>query len=824
MNPNFIAYLISLGASITWDILKKILSTKDADDSNRKMMMAVASTMREFYIQMDFEYDEFIVMNSFLSAIHDYKDLKWHLRDVIECTVGQGLEDDQFQLWVDIYSRYVPWTDKPFVVRNQTLTRIKNTLCVEDECSYGNFIPIIKSVCCAFNTSWKQEIIDILPHSDIDFSFVQGPEKYDVLLSYFRSIDIEYDQLENVRTLQDLLEHPHFNKVLLVCGTSGAGKTHFINEYIRVACDRLDSIPVPCHVHLNSVKNISSDILDSLRSFLGVECASLKEYSYLLDALSINICFVIEDIEAFLNDNWDDVVFTIEDTVRFDTYTFIISINEYEYYQLENDQEFLERYCIKVLDQSFFGNCFSVNEFNASQNVIGQLLEKEYDVISEFENELSTPQEAIYYGECVRDENEISPPSSYYEYIEKITQWKEKLVDFNQLKPILNAIVDQKSNIIQTNCDVSSFRKAQLLTKENMQSIFSFMQAYHLRIYPYWATKIIGMDPEGILSYSKDLREWLVSCYIFYRYQEIGVEIDDLDYFFKDLHRKNILEYAAFCAYRADVRFKRELCNYLLSIEIDTPRLCYAVLRFVDQCSIAFSDKLALCTHMAEKINDYELLEMYSRALDRILSLSKSIKSLKKNMLSLVNCSVQNFNHVNGYRFGNRYMILSRIKNVHDLVWNIVLYIEQHQLEDAIDHGNNHNFLDYFLRKCLEYYISYRHEELLDIYTELEPIFIIDSVVGPYAKRNLTCAAGNIFASGYDRSYRNEYIKVAEEYKESFDLYNRLTAWFLVCNSVSEQDDILDEQLQEVLDELMDDAEVVEKVGNEMYRFMSEHL
>ncbi len=824
MDPNFLAFLISLGAGATWDGLKKLLSKKNFDDQKRQLMMAIVSTMRDFYLQMNFEYEERIVMDCFLSAIHEYKDLKWHFRDVIEYIIGYGIDDEQFQIWVDIYAQYAPWEEKPFVRRNDTLTRIKNKLCIKDEHSYGDYFTIINNVCGAFNYSWKQEVIEKLSPLDIDLSIFNRPERYDVLLSYCNNLDIEDDQLENVKSIQDLLEHPHFNKVLLVCGKSGSGKSHFIKTYTREAHEGFGHIPVPCYVHLKSVETIFSDIIESLHSFLQIKCASLEEYSYLLDALSIRICFVIEDIDIFLNDNWDDVVFAIVDSVRFDSYTFIISINEYEYYQLEKDQSFLEKYCVKIFEQSFFGNCFSIDEFNNSQNVIRKILVEEYGVSYEFGNELSTPQEAIYYGMCAREEREVAPPSSYYDFIERITRWKEKQVASAQLMPILNAIIKQKSSVIQIDSDVLPFRKAQLLTQETQQSVYSIMPAYHLRIYPYWATKIIVIDSEGILSYSEDLREWLVSSFIFYRYQEEKDKKIDLGHFFKELQERGILEYAVFCAYKADVHYKRALCRFLLNIEIDKPRLCYAILRFVDQCAIVFSDKLSLCSHIAKLIDDYGLLELYSRTLDRILEQSKNIESLRRNMLSLVGCSVQNFNHVNGYRFGNRYMILSQHKKVYDLVWVIVQYIRNNQLEEIIAQGNNISFLDYFLRKCFEYYIMNRHEELIDIYIQLNSIFLLPSGVGGYIKRNLTCAAGNVFAGWNDPHYRSEYIRTTQHFMYSSELFDRLTAWFLVSNSISEQKKIIDEKLLDVLDVLMADSEVVEKVGNEMDRFLKDNM
>ena len=578
MMDNLIAYIISIAASMTWDGFKNAFFKKTDCNPERQLMLALANTMKEFYCYMDFEYDEDIVMENFISAVRKYKDLKWHFRNIIEYTIGQSITDEQFECWVELYAHKASWSERPFIGRDQTLDRIKLKLPINDFCSYGNLDPIINRMIDAFNVSWKQKVINLLSSLGLDLSFAQKPEKCDVILSYFKHLKFDISQFNDVKTFYEYLYHPHFNKVQLVSGTSGAGKTHFVKAYIKKAIRQFPDIPIPCFVNISSLQSLQTDILESLHQFIEIDCKTLEEYYCLLDALSIKITFVIENINVLLNDDWVKVVDAIKEFTRYDSFNFIITINEYEYYEVEKDPVFLERYCIETLEMSFFKYCLSIDEFNVRQNVIGKILRTEFEIKSDFKFRLTTPQEAIYYGECIRGEREVSPPSSYYEYIVKIVQWKEKQVDLVLLNRILKDIIEQKSSVVKTERNVTTLRHAQLLTPEK-HSLFASIPVYHLRIYPYWAAKIVGYDTDGLLNYSDDLKEWLVSCYIFYKYHEDESGIDNLDLFFENLTEKGFLDYAVFCAPKADIRYMKELYRFLVSTDISNPRLCYAVLR-----------------------------------------------------------------------------------------------------------------------------------------------------------------------------------------------------------------------------------------------------
>lgn len=824
----FISLLMGMGPNVTWDALKYLLSNRDENSLERQFVQAIKSTMKEFYEIKRFEYDENIVMEQFLESFYEHRyNLKYELRNVVEYVVDQSLKDDDFVKWVDIYKRKFPIAEYVFTDREQLLTRMDLKVDTKVQKNYGEWDKIIDRIITLFDSSWKENVLSILRKFHFDLSYAEKDENNDLLIKYFNKLNIEWERLDEreKKNLHEYLEHPHFNRVQIVSGISGSGKTHFVERYISRTMEKGGGIP--CYVCMRNADQLYTDIMKTLSRFMEVEYDSLNEYALLLNALNVKIVFIIENINVALDNDWSVVVDQIKEITRFENFKFLITINEYEYYQIEKEVEFLYRYCIETEGQSCFSNCLSIDAENIKQNVVGDILKNEYgtDVVPV----LATPQEAIYYGECVQDEVNPAPPSSYYEYIKKITLWKESQVGKFCISGLLDEIVYQKNSVVKTELDVEPLRHAQLLTYEGESySIFNTMPSYHLRIFPYWAAKIVSHNSDNLFDYTEELREWLISCYIFYRYEN-EVEQDNLNEFFINIKNKGLLDNAVFCAYRSDLNFIRGIKNFLLRIDIDQPRLCYAVLRFITQCNLKVVEKFKLCVVISEKIVEYGLIDFYGRVVDNILATTQNVSKLRKNMLQFVQCDVDDINHVTGYKIGNRYMELIKYNNIKDLIWVIVQYIEQNELENRISSGNNKSFLDHFLRKCFEYYIvdnvDNKKFSLRKMYDELEGLFNYNPPIGPYLKRNLTCAAGNVFENRTDVKYHDEYIELVHCYISEDEFRKRLTAWFLIKNSVGAFRRGLDEELIDDLKEIMLDKTIMDgRIGEEIKEFVNMQL
>ena len=75
-------------------------------------------------------------------------------------------------------------------------------------------------------------------------------------------------------------------------------------------------------------------------------------------------------------------------------------------------------------------------------------------------------------------------------------------------------------------------------------------------------------------------------------------------------------------------------------------------------------------------------------------------------------------------------------------------------------------------------------------------------------KRNLTFAAGNLFSNMHNQNYNELYISLTQELAGSEIRMNRLTAFFLIENSIDAESIELHPKLKEILLELRLDKDL----------------
>ena len=140
------------------------------------------------------------------------------------------------------------------------------------------------------------------------------------------------------------------------------------------------------------------------------------------------------------------------------------------------------------------------------------------------------------------------------------------------------------------------------------------------------------------------------------------------------------------------------------------------------------------------------------------------------------------------------------------IIWDLIDYIKAHQLISQINvkSGNNESFLDFFVRRCFEKYLFINVNAIRTVYHRYEKFFKLEKPFGHFIKRNLTCAAGNIFSNMHNQIYNKLYISLTKEMAENKERTNRLTAFFLIENSINAENTELHPELKEILFYLTD--------------------
>lgn len=231
---------------------------------------------------------------------------------------------------------------------------------------------------------------------------------------------------------------------------------------------------------------------EKFSDFIGVELNSLENTNQVIKEMGATICFVFDGVSNHFSsqEEWIKLIQGIKTCSKYDQLKWILTIDEYDYYYLENDRAFLDKYCLtwmgithrEMKKGSLFRNAFSIDQYNEENGIVGLILQDKYGIDENALQNLSltgisTPKEAIIFGEIAPKGDMIGFPSTYFEYLQNITLWKNNelvatcgsSVD-QVLSPIIKFVADNHTDELDDEkCDESSvisLRKVQLVRPE----------------------------------------------------------------------------------------------------------------------------------------------------------------------------------------------------------------------------------------------------------------------------------------------------------------------------------------------------------------------
>ena len=912
--------LINLLSSWMYDRRTMITPKTEIDEQlAQELEDVLRNTFYRFYIYKGFpEYDGDIVLNTFCKEYSELNNTaqKGNVRRAIELTIDLSISDDDFARWAEYFRTY--YVEKQWLYRwiSSKIGANPSTMYDDDDMVFcrieaqlfahgrsSELLPqhsmqidsIFEKINERYSVSWKNDILAYYAKLTPNPAF---SEKIQEIISYIRSdedCDLVLAQLDNLLSLYDMnksnreayqrirdcLRYPQYDMLQIISGTSGSGKSSWIEQYFRFSLEKnrvgaLSVIPVmiSCHAGINA-DQLRQVIHSKICFMLGRYYTSPQDINKRLQMLGngVKICFVIEDIHIALNHGlkWNEVVSIIKEYSCFDSFRWMITINEYESFLLETNQEFLKHYCITLSEHggvpirtdSFSQYALSLDVQNQDWKVVREILYEKLGIDTtnygiDFEKSISTPMEARVFCECLEKEDMsmISLPSTYFGFFKTIAEQKNKQMQ-NFGVSGLPATIDHVANTVLSSrkCAVgpkefipehlAAIRSTQLLIREAVtnndffsSNYMSQTECYRLSIMAYWARIIAGklpIDEESdisiVHSFPMTLSEWLIPCYIF-RYVD-NKEI--LSKLLPTLRKNNLLDYALFLARRTtEWCFSKELLEYILQDPscIKNARNCYAVLYFINYSNeyLSISQKFRLLMAVSKAVEKNGMLDIYERVFHTVVTTSGTCKKLKKNMLLLSAEKLPDINYINGYITADVFMRLwkNECSDYDELFREYVIYLFDHsELIECINSEiKNKSFMDYFIRKCMEDYIYRTSHELLDVYsmlaTQIKSVYEVYSrkkntikdsdvaVIRHFYVRNFTCAAGNVFSrEGYKpANYEEQYVSAVEELIQSDSYYRKKTAWHLLINSKKDKNQALDARLQKHAEMLKQDPKM----------------
>lgn len=879
--------LINLVTSGSWEGIKKTVSHFTENSTEKKIWNIFSDTMSQFYGQCHYEYDESVVVTCLLNELDKENDNlnSFKLRRCLEKAMFDDfkiLTDREFSLWVSIFE--AKCAQYPEIVKIYKIEEIKNALFTkrnlviqrinskirssirDEDHSAQMFESITENVKMLFKQSWKEEMLSLLKKlfylvddsvraeslKDLIYANEDCEIVLDSLEELYRMYDSRKITKEIDRQIREKLRHPHFNKVWLITGKTGSGKTYLVNEFLNSTIESLDELEgriIPCIINASEItdwKSFEAFLNEKFSDFIGEKLNSLEDTNQIIKEMGAIICFVFDGVSNYFSsqEEWMKLIRGIKSCSKYDRIKWILTIDEYDYYYLENDSAFLDKYCLtwigithcEMKNRSLFRNAFSIDRYNEEKGIVGLILRDKYGIDENALQNLSlsgisTPKEAVIFGEIAPKRNMIGFPSTYFEYLQDITFWKNNeltAVCGNSVNQVLSPIIEFVAGnctdeLDDKKCDEASLillRKVQLVWPEFKRetNIFSLSQGkltivYRLNIYPFWSVKLTNaiscdIDNAAVLltRFPKDMQQFLIPSFIFYNYQKYDGDANELACFFETLNKNKVLVFALFVAHRAVHVFSSKLYEYLygnMDYYIDSPQTCYSVLYFVFNSALKMKEKLELLNRIEQYVLQYGFEEIYERTFCSAIDSAKSEKKFKENLKVVAKGQVATVNYINGKNAAVKYLSLPsvRAKEIETIIWDIVDYIKAHNLIAQIDSasGNNKSFLDYFIRRCFEQYLFSHINAISTIYQRLDKFFKFEEPFGHFIRRNLTCAAGNIFSDMYNQDYNKLYISLTREMAGSKKIINRMTAFFLIENSINAEDTKLHPELKDIL-------------------------
>lgn len=233
---------------------------------------------------------------------------------------------------------------------------------------------------------------------------------------------------------------------------------------------------------------------------------------------------------------------------------------------------------------------------------------------------------------------------------------------------------------------------------------------------------------------------------------------------------------------------------------------------FVFNSVLKMKEKLELLNKIEQYVPQYGFEEIYERTFCSAIDSAQSEKKFKKNLKVVAEGQVAVVNYINGKNAAIKYLSMQSVceKEIETIIWDLINYIKAHKLISQIDinSGNNESFLDFFIRRCFEQYLLRNVNAIRTIYQRFEKFFECEKPFGHFIKRNLTCAAGNLFSNMHNQNYNELYISLIQEMAGSEIRMNRLTAFFLIENSIDAESTELHPKLKEILLELRLDKDL----------------
>lgn len=483
------SYIISLGASMSWDAIKGLKKVKEKDSWELQFYCVICETFQKFYDKYNLEYQENLIVESFIEVCSNVNisDYRYSFKEIICATIGLELSDTEFVDWLEIFCNVCSnpkyeWVYNKILLNNELKAQIvakkdkkfvlihiaaclNRYLSIESDIFWGEnmmwYEDIIAILNDKFSISWKDRLILLLrnvKNADDEFvdkmDYITSSQSCETVLQSAKELLESYEwEKDDKIHLHEIIKSNKFSKIFIVTGTEGSGKTYFIRKYLRYAQELIKSGElriVPVIISVSDLETISGLFLDMCSEILCINIYNVDECVEILKSYHLQICFIIDDLQIACIKNaqlFSQLIEQIKEFSRYDEFRWILTVSEYDYYLLNQERQFINNYAIsrdelmnnRVQLDLIFNNVFSLTKYNVDNGVSEIIIDKLYNVqvhnieeafcsIEKTDCIIDTPLMAHLFGQCVQNEQVVELPNTYINYIQKVVDWKNDIL------------------------------------------------------------------------------------------------------------------------------------------------------------------------------------------------------------------------------------------------------------------------------------------------------------------------------------------------------------------------------------------------------------
>ncbi|HEF5693213.1 TPA: hypothetical protein SAX15_000354 [Bacillus cereus] len=266
-----------------------------------------------------------------------------------------------------------------------------------------------------------------------------------------------------------------YNKVLMITGESGAGKTHLLKTILSSYSIEKEfnsySIRIPLTVNDIRKKGFEGAVLFNLNDFLDCKFTNLPEFNnYVVDlersGVSFRVVFIIDDLHILCNSNaqiYDCIKEIIKNYSRNDWISWCMSINELDQYLIMDNSGFLKEYCFSDNSENDALNLFvNMSTVNNKNEVCYKILNNhgiDTTVIDELPDNtninnnikmlMQNPLICYVYANTVSDNEKELHNICYFDFIKRYSEVKKKqMIEYSKRNLSFNEIDAQIDNEI----------------------------------------------------------------------------------------------------------------------------------------------------------------------------------------------------------------------------------------------------------------------------------------------------------------------------------------------------------------------------------------